>query len=81
MTAEAGGEGGRHDPLGVEAGEELHEPAVLVPDERVGGEADVVEEDLELLLRADDLHRDRPRLEASDVGRHHEEARLELAGP
>ena len=50
---------GRHDPLGVEAGEELHEAAVLVADERVGGQPDVVDEDLELQLRADDLHRDR----------------------
>ena len=44
------------------------------------GQPDVVDEDLELLLRADDLHRDRGVLEAGGVGRHDEQARLELAG-
>ena len=38
------------------------------PDERVGGQPDVVQEQLELLLRADDLHRDRVRGQARGVG-------------
>ncbi len=81
VARQPGRERRRHDPLGVEPGEELHEPAVLVADERVGRQPDVVDEHLELLLGADDLHRDRARLEARGVGRHDEQARLELAGP
>ena len=81
VAGEPGREGGGHDPLGVEAGEELHEPAVLVADQRVGGQPDVVDEDLELLLRAHDLHRDRGVRQAGGVGRHDEQAGLELAGP
>ena len=53
-----------HDPLRVEAGEQLHQAAVLVADQRVGGQPDVVDEDGELQLGADDLHRDRLGLEA-----------------
>ena len=81
VAGQAEGERRRHDALGVEPGEQLHEAAVLVADERVGGQPDVVDEDLELVLRRDDLHRDRGGLEALGVGRHDEQARLELAGP
>ena len=58
--ARPGGERRGHDPLGVEPGEQLHQAGVLVADQGVGSQADVVDEDLELLLRADDLHRDLP---------------------
>ena len=47
-----------HDALGVQAGEQLRDALVLEPDQRVGRQPDVVEEQLELALRADDLHRD-----------------------
>ena len=48
---QARGERRRHDPLGVEPGEQLHEPGVLVADEGVGRQPHVVDEHLELLLR------------------------------
>ena len=36
---------------GLRPGEQLHQAGVLVADERVGGQPDVVDEHLELLLR------------------------------
>src|SRR6266536_214641 len=69
-----------HDPLRIEPGEQLHERCVLVADERIGGQADVVEVEQELLVRHDEIHLDGPPLEAGRVGGHREEHGLEPAG-
>ena len=44
--------GRAHDPLRVQPGEQLRDRGVLGADERVGGQPHVVEEQLELALRA-----------------------------
>ena len=57
--------GGGHDPLGVEPGEQLPQGGVgILTDECVGGQADVVEEQLELPVGHRDVHLDRRELEA-----------------
>ena len=65
-----------HDPLRVQPGEQLQQRRVLVPDERVGRQPYVVQEQQELLVRRHDVHLDRPVAEAGRVGRHDEQRRL-----
>ena len=63
---------------GVESGEQLREPGVLVADECVGGQPHVVEEQLELLFRVDQFHLDHGAGESGCVGGHHEQRRQSL---
>jgi hypothetical protein len=72
-AADPCGERRGHDPLGVEAGEELRDPGVLVADQGVRGQPDVVDEERELPLGADALHVDRLVLQALGVGRDDEQ--------
>ena len=55
VARHAGGDGGAHDPLGVEAHEDLAEPVALGADEVRGRHPHVVEEQGELLLGRQDL--------------------------
>ena len=69
-----------HDAFGVQPCEQLRDRRVLGADQRVRRQPHLVEEELELVLGADDLHVDlRPR-QTRRVRRHDEERRLEVAG-
>ncbi|GAA3097056.1 hypothetical protein GCM10020254_47950 [Streptomyces goshikiensis] len=81
VAAHADGERGGHDALGVESGEQLEEARVLVADQRTGGQPDLVEDELELLLRRLELHFYDGAGEAGGVAVDDEQAGLEAAGP
>ncbi len=51
----------------------------MIPDERGGGQLDIVEEEQVLLLRHHDVHLDGLVGEAGRVGRHYEQSRAQLA--
>ena len=72
--------GGGHYPLGVKTREKLQQSRRVIPDQGIGRQFDVVEEQQVLLLRHDDVHVDGLVTESGRVGWHHEQGRPKLAG-
>ncbi len=77
VPAHPDGEGGGHDPLGVESGEQLEQARVLVAHEGGGRQAYVVQGEFELFLRGGQFHVDDRTGEAGGVARDDEQAGLE----